>query len=221
MLGVGGPIPLGYYKDPEKTAATFRTVARRALLDPRRLRDRRRRRHDPPARARLGVHQHRRREGVPRGGGARAAVASRRVRLRRRRCARRALGRDGRRARCSPPTARPIDDDGSRRIAGRRSRGTRCRSVFVVLDSLQRSPAGKADYKLLREHRSQGGRLTMSMWHGGSVYRRRSTWSRRSGGHRARRAARRRDADEWEAGHAPNSAWVPLGDLEPPASACR
>ena len=27
MLGVGGPIPLGYYKDPEKTAATFRTVA--------------------------------------------------------------------------------------------------------------------------------------------------------------------------------------------------
>jgi fatty-acyl-CoA synthase len=26
MLGVGGPIPLGYYKDPEKTAATFRKV---------------------------------------------------------------------------------------------------------------------------------------------------------------------------------------------------
>src|SRR5207247_1847047 len=26
MLGVGGPIPLGYYKDPEKTAATFRAV---------------------------------------------------------------------------------------------------------------------------------------------------------------------------------------------------
>jgi fatty-acyl-CoA synthase len=26
MLGVGGPIPLGYYKDPDKTAATFRTV---------------------------------------------------------------------------------------------------------------------------------------------------------------------------------------------------
>jgi fatty-acyl-CoA synthase len=26
MLGVGGPIPLGYYKDPERTAATFRTV---------------------------------------------------------------------------------------------------------------------------------------------------------------------------------------------------
>jgi 3-oxocholest-4-en-26-oate---CoA ligase len=26
MVGVGGPIPLGYYKDPEKTAKTFRTV---------------------------------------------------------------------------------------------------------------------------------------------------------------------------------------------------
>lgn len=29
MLGVGGPIPLGYYKDPEKTAATFRSVGGR------------------------------------------------------------------------------------------------------------------------------------------------------------------------------------------------
>ena len=43
------------------------------LLDPRRLRDRRPRRHDPAARPRLGVHQHRRREGLPRRGRARAA----------------------------------------------------------------------------------------------------------------------------------------------------
>jgi 3-oxocholest-4-en-26-oate---CoA ligase len=34
MLGVGGPIPLGYYKDPEKTAATFRTVAGRRYSIP-------------------------------------------------------------------------------------------------------------------------------------------------------------------------------------------
>ena len=27
MLAVGGPVPIGYYKDPEKSAATFRTVA--------------------------------------------------------------------------------------------------------------------------------------------------------------------------------------------------
>ncbi len=26
LLAVGGPIPIGYYKDPEKTAATFRTI---------------------------------------------------------------------------------------------------------------------------------------------------------------------------------------------------
>jgi acyl-CoA synthetase (AMP-forming)/AMP-acid ligase II len=29
MLGVGGPIPIGYYKDPEKTAAIFRSVGGR------------------------------------------------------------------------------------------------------------------------------------------------------------------------------------------------
>jgi 3-oxocholest-4-en-26-oate---CoA ligase len=34
MLGVGGPIPLGYYKDEEKTAATFRTVEGRRYSIP-------------------------------------------------------------------------------------------------------------------------------------------------------------------------------------------
>jgi 3-oxocholest-4-en-26-oate---CoA ligase len=34
MLGVGGPIPLGYYKDAEKTAATFRTVEGRRYSIP-------------------------------------------------------------------------------------------------------------------------------------------------------------------------------------------
>jgi fatty-acyl-CoA synthase len=34
MLGVGGAIPVGYYKDPEKTAATFRTVAGRRYSIP-------------------------------------------------------------------------------------------------------------------------------------------------------------------------------------------
>ncbi len=29
MVAVGGPIPIGYYKDPEKTAATFRTIGGR------------------------------------------------------------------------------------------------------------------------------------------------------------------------------------------------
>jgi fatty-acyl-CoA synthase len=34
MLGVGGAIPLGYYKDAEKTAATFRTVGDRRYSIP-------------------------------------------------------------------------------------------------------------------------------------------------------------------------------------------
>ena len=34
MLGVGGAIPLGYYKDPDKTAATFRTVGERRYSIP-------------------------------------------------------------------------------------------------------------------------------------------------------------------------------------------
>jgi len=34
MLGVGGAIPLGYYKDPEKTATTFRTVEGRRYSIP-------------------------------------------------------------------------------------------------------------------------------------------------------------------------------------------
>jgi acyl-CoA synthetase (AMP-forming)/AMP-acid ligase II len=34
LLGVGGPVPLGYYKDPDKTATTFRTVAGRRYSIP-------------------------------------------------------------------------------------------------------------------------------------------------------------------------------------------
>jgi fatty-acyl-CoA synthase len=34
LLGVGGPIPLGYYKDPDKSAATFRNVGGRRYSIP-------------------------------------------------------------------------------------------------------------------------------------------------------------------------------------------
>ena len=34
MLAVGGPIPIGYYKDPEKSAATFRTIDGRTWSTP-------------------------------------------------------------------------------------------------------------------------------------------------------------------------------------------
>ncbi len=74
-------------------------AARRALGDPRRPRGHRGRRHDHRARPRLAVHQHRRREGLPRRGRGGAEEPSRRVRRDRRRRPRRALGRGGRRGR--------------------------------------------------------------------------------------------------------------------------
>ena len=67
VLALGGRNPLGYYKDDEKSARTFRVVD--GVRYSGRLRARRRRRDDPPARARLGLHQLGRREDLPRGGG--------------------------------------------------------------------------------------------------------------------------------------------------------
>ena len=60
--------PARLLQGPEKTAATFRRRRRQALVGPGRLRHRRGRRHDHAARPRLGVHQLRRREDLPRGG---------------------------------------------------------------------------------------------------------------------------------------------------------
>ena len=94
MVAVGGFIPVGYYKDEAKSAATFRTVDGPPLEHPRRLRHRQRGRLDPPPRARLGVHQHGRREGLPRGGRGGAEDAPVGARRRRRRHPRRALRRD-------------------------------------------------------------------------------------------------------------------------------
>jgi fatty-acyl-CoA synthase len=68
VVAVGGFIPLGYYKDEAKTAQTFRTYEGASLECAGRLRRGERRRQPEAARPRVGVHQHRRREGVPRGG---------------------------------------------------------------------------------------------------------------------------------------------------------
>ena len=53
-LAVGGHIPVGYYKDDAKSDATFRVIDGRAVVGPRRLRQRRGRRLDHAARPRLG-----------------------------------------------------------------------------------------------------------------------------------------------------------------------
>ena len=87
---------------------------RQALLDPRRLRHGRGRRPHHAARPRLGVHQHRRREGLPRRGRVGAQGPPRRVRRHRRRRPRRAVGPAGHRRRRSSAratTSTPTDLD--------------------------------------------------------------------------------------------------------------
>ena len=65
-LARGGNVPIGYYKDPVKTRGHVRRGRRQALLDSRRPRPLRGRRHDHAARPRLAVHQLRRREDLSR-----------------------------------------------------------------------------------------------------------------------------------------------------------
>ena len=69
VLALGGRNPLGYYKDEEKSDAHVQDDRRRALLGAGRLRPGGHRRDDPPARARLGLHQLGRREDLSRGSG--------------------------------------------------------------------------------------------------------------------------------------------------------
>ena len=118
-----GHLPVGYYKDPEKTAATFVTIDGERVGRPRRPRHDRGGRTHHGLRPRRGVHQHGRREGLPRGGGGRAQGAPRRGRRRGRRRARRASGASASPPSCSrvpAPTSRcePVDAHCRSRIAG-------------------------------------------------------------------------------------------------------
>ncbi len=90
-----GHIPTGYYNDPEKTARDLRRGERAPLRHHRRHGHRRGRRHHPIARSRVGLHQHRRREGLPRRGRKRAEGPPQCVRRARGRGTRRALGATG------------------------------------------------------------------------------------------------------------------------------
>ena len=90
-----------------QVGATFLVIEGERWTHPRRLRHGRRRRHAPPPRPGLGVHQHRRREGLPRGGRGGAEDAPQRAGRGRRRHPRRALRRGDLRRWSSPPTAPP------------------------------------------------------------------------------------------------------------------
>ena len=141
-----GHIPLGYHNDPEKTAETFVEVDGRALGAHRRRGHRARRRLDPAVRPRVDVHQHRRREGLPRGGRGRDRRPPRRLRRARRRRRRSPVGPKV--AAVVAPVA-GVDAHGrgrSRPTAARSSPATRCRGSGPSSTHVQRSPSGKADY---------------------------------------------------------------------------
>ena len=124
-LATRGRVPIGYYERSRALGAHVRRDRRRALVAARRHGDDRRRRHRPPARARLAVHQHRRREGVPRRGRGGAEDAPARVRRGRRRRSRTRSGGSGssRSSRPTDPGTPPTLDDAATRTAGRRLAG--------------------------------------------------------------------------------------------------
>jgi 3-oxocholest-4-en-26-oate---CoA ligase len=149
MLGVGGPIPLGYYKDPEKTAATFRTVEGRRYSIPGDYAT-----VDPDGTIRL----------LGRGsacintGGEKVYPEEVELALRSHPdvfdCV--VVGVPDRRwgemvvAIVQPADTVAIDESDLAAHCRATLAGYKVPKHFVSVDSLQRSPAGKADYKLLR-----------------------------------------------------------------------
>ena len=151
-LATRGRVPLGYHKDPERSARTFVTIDGERWSLPGDMATDRRRRDDPPARPRRDVHQHRRREGVPRRGRGRAQDAPRRGRRGRARRARRPVRpAGGRRHLDHRRRARNRISRSCRRTAARTSRATRCRARCTWSHEIPRTPAGKADYAWARE----------------------------------------------------------------------
>ena len=91
--GAARPDAARLLQGPGEVGGDVRGHRRRPLLDPGRLRRGRRRRHRAPPRPGFRLHQHRRREGLPRRGRRGAEAAPRRGRRRGRGRARRALRR--------------------------------------------------------------------------------------------------------------------------------
>ena len=149
MLGVGGPIPLGYYKDAEKTAATFRTVEGRRYSIPGDYAT-----VDPDGTIRL----------LGRGsacintGGEKVYPEEVELALRAHPdvfdCV--VVGVPDRRwgemvvALVQPADTSTIDESDLAAHCRATLAGYKVPKHFVRVDSLQRSPAGKPDYKLLR-----------------------------------------------------------------------
>ncbi len=150
MLGVGGAIPLGYYKDPEKTAATFRTVHGRRYSIPG---DYATVESDGTIRL-LG-----RGSACINSGGEKVYPEEVELALRSHPevfdCV--VVGVPDARwgemvvALVQPSDGLVLDDDALHADCRQSLAGYKVPKRFIALESLQRSPAGKADYKLLRE----------------------------------------------------------------------
>jgi acyl-CoA synthetase (AMP-forming)/AMP-acid ligase II len=150
MLGVGGAIPLGYYKDPEKTATTFRTVRGRRYSIPG---DYATVESDGTIRL-LG-----RGSACINTGGEKVYPEEVELSLRSHPdvfdCVVVGLP-DARWGEMVVALVQPTDDarldgDALHEHCRHSLAGYKVPKRFVALESLQRSPAGKADYKLLRE----------------------------------------------------------------------
>ena len=135
---------------PREDRGHLRRARRRALARHRRHGDGRRRRRHRAARPGLGQHQHRRREGLPRGGRERAEGPPGGVRLPGRGRARRAVGQRGHRGRAAVPGAEPALDDLAAHCKASLA-GYKAPKHLVVVDAIVRSPSGKADYRWAKE----------------------------------------------------------------------
>ena len=142
-----GRLPIGYLNDPDKTARTFVTIDGTRWLITGDLARVGGRRHDRAAGPRLGDDQHRRREGARRGGRGGAQGPSVGVRRHRRGRPRRAMGDGGV---CRGATRPGRDARRSTTLADHcRSQlaGFKLPRHLVVVDRVERSPAGKADLR--------------------------------------------------------------------------
>ena len=150
MLAVHTSCAIGYYKDPARTAATFRTIDGTAVRDPRRPGDARRRRHAHAARPRLQLHQLGRREDLARGGrggaeGAPGASPTRSCWA----CPTTSGARSS--PRSSPTTGdEPPDADALGDWVGARLAGYKRPRRFVFADEVGRNTVGKLDYEWAR-----------------------------------------------------------------------
>ena len=206
LLGVGGAIPLGYYKDEEKTAATFRTVNGRRYSIP-------------------GDYATVETDGTIRllgRGSACINTGGEKVYPEEVELVLRAhpsvfdcvvVGVPDDRwgemvvALVEPADDRPVDEATLAAHCRATLAGYKMPKQFVVLDSLQRSPAGKADYKLLRD---AGRSITLNEHVARPAHRRGRVDRRAAGGEHNVILLDVRNADEWTAGHAPGAKWVPL-----------